>query len=270
MIVGGLLALTAMLFEGYVLYNSSRPVPILMRSATPAAGVTQAASTPTPAITGSGGPGPRSLPPLVASTQRPVIAGGVIAGPATQGAFVSGAATARPITGPSEIRHPVAIPGPTGTAEASRGPTTGASTPAPVGTFLNPVPLGTGFSLPGLGTFTVHSMSWQPGQIGLAVVVISLTCDQPAASGSCDSSSLLLAAVGNSGNSYGRDFDPAIPGPVFAGLTHLYGGDTDRGNAGFSITSVESTLRLSVQVFLQNGEFYFQLLQTAPAGGTQR
>jgi hypothetical protein len=112
--------------------------------------------------------------------------------------------------------------------------------------------------LSGLGTLTVNKSSWAPGQAGLLLVNLTFVCGGPAGQ-VCDTSTLLLDAVGSSGISYQRAFVPEIPPPAFGNyLTgHLYGGATETGNAGFLIDHAESSLKMRVQIFLAYDEFYF-------------
>ncbi len=185
------------------------------------------------------------------------------------------AATARPnIALPAGQAGALAASDATGTARAEASPTRTAlvapglltaapSLASPLGSILNPVPLGTALTLPDLGVLTIQNTSWQPGLTGLAVANISFTC-QRAAPDTCATSNLILAALGSSGTAYARTYDPAVPQPTFGSfaLPHLLAGQVDQGNAGFLITTAESALKLRVRVFLQDGEYYFWLGKT--------
>lgn len=69
----------------------------------------------------------------------------------------------------------------------------------------------------------------------------------------------MLNALGGSGSAYERAFDAAIPEPGFGYdlSARLYGGGTETGNAGFLVQNRESSLVMLVQVFLNEGEFFF-------------
>ncbi len=271
--MGGLLVLVVMLFEGYILYTTGRAVPVLLVPATPAASPTEAAAQPTRAQeVARSVPGVRSLPEVLPVTPRVVLPGGVIAGPAEEGGFMAEAATARMITAPARTaiptatatltNTPAASPTASGTATATPRQTRTIPTrvPAPVATFLEPVPLGTSFEIPGWGSLTVVKSSWLPGQTGLTIVELSFTCGRPAGD-RCNTSKLMLDTLGGSGAGYARVFDAAIPEPTFGTFTRpaLYGGETETGNAGFVITNSESSLKLRVQIFLESGEYFFWL-----------
>lgn len=160
---------------------------------------------------------------------------------------------------PSQPNTPV--PQSTSTTAPTHAP---APTTAPqVGTFNNPVPIGTGYKYPGYGTLTVINSSWSSGQTGFAIVNLSFTCERPA-NQECDlvvSGSFMLSALGNSGNGYNQEFDTAIPEPGFASMFNppLYGGGTENGYVGFLITNNESSLLMRAQIFLKEGDVYFKI-----------
>ena len=132
-----------------------------------------------------------------------------------------------------------------------------------LGTFDNPVPIGSGYKYPGLGTFTVIESEWLSGQTGFAIVKLSLTCERPA-SQECDlvvSDRFTFDALGNSGNGYSQEFNSAIPEPDFASFINppLYGGGTETGYVGFLITNNENSLLMRVQPFLEDSYVYFKI-----------
>ncbi len=134
-----------------------------------------------------------------------------------------------------------------------------------MGAFLNPIPMGTGRTFPGLGTLTVIQSSWSPGKTGLAVLDLAFSCERPSGQ-QCSLDNLIIHAVGSSGHSYIRYFDPSIPQPPF-GMNEnavLDGGASEWGYWGFLISESETSLKLGVQVFLQDGETFFWMWSTPP------
>jgi len=128
------------------------------------------------------------------------------------------------------------------------------------GTFNNPVPIGTGYTFPGLGTLRAVNSSWQAGQTGFAIVKLSFSCERPADQ-KCDTTNFMLDALGGSGNGYKQEFDTAIPDPTFGTFDNppVYGGGVENGFAGFLVTNSESILIMRVRLFLQDGEVYFKI-----------
>jgi len=128
------------------------------------------------------------------------------------------------------------------------------------GTFNNPVPIGVGYTFPGLGTLTVIKSSWFPGQTGFAIVQIFFSCERPAGQ-ECDTGNFMFDALGGSGNGYSREFDSAIPEPDFGTFINppVYGGGVEKGYAGFLIKNNESTLMMRVQLLYEDGEFFFTI-----------
>lgn len=130
------------------------------------------------------------------------------------------------------------------------------------GSFNNPVPIGIGYTFPGLGTMTVIKSSWLAGQTGYAIVSLSFVCERPADQ-QCDTGvgEFMFSALGNSGNGYNREYDSTIPRPDFGSFTNppLYGGGVENGNIGFLITQNESSLKMRVNLFLKEGEVYFTI-----------
>lgn len=147
---------------------------------------------------------------------------------------------------------PTSTPTPASTSAAAQPPTPSPSPTTVLGTFDNPVPLGLPFTIPGLGSLTVTSTQWVPGQTGFAISQLTFTCERPP-SQICDTAHFMLNAVGSSGNGYAREFDTAIPGPSFGDIFDgdLYGGATESGNVGFLVTNTEQSLLMSVEIFLK-------------------
>lgn len=130
------------------------------------------------------------------------------------------------------------------------------------GTFNNPVPIGIGYTFPGLGTLTVTKSSWIAGQTGYAIVSLSFVCERPADQ-ECDTGvgGFMFSALGDSGNGYSQDYDSSIPSPDFGSFMNppLYGGGVENGNVGFLITQNETSLKMRVNLFLKEGEVYFKI-----------
>lgn len=131
-----------------------------------------------------------------------------------------------------------------------------------VGSFNSPVPIGVGYTFPGLGTMTVVKSSWLSSQTGYAIVTLSFVCERPADQ-QCDTGvgGFMFSAIGGSGNGYNREYDSTIPSPDFGSFTNppLYGGGVETGNMGFLITQNETTLKMRVNLFLKEGEVYFNI-----------
>ncbi len=252
--VCGLLVCLVLLYPVYAFFPLAR---LLFPSATPTATIPElsisspAAYIPAPSLTGWPSGTPATMLPSLTPTRTPR---------PTATATRTKIPTSTPTLTPTSTLTSTATSSPTPT-------TTPTATSAPLGTFLNPVPMGSDFPLPGLGTLSVVESSWSPGQIGIASMELSFRCERPAGQ-SCDIGDLLVHAEGSSGRSYIRQFDPAIPKPAFAlyGTPRLESGATQQGYIGFLIDQAENTLRMSIQVFLQEGEFYFWL-QNAPGTG---
>jgi hypothetical protein len=140
-------------------------------------------------------------------------------------------------------------------------PTPAPTTTPEIGTFKNPVPIGVGYTFPGLGTLTVVRSSWQPGQWGYAVAEISFRCELPRDQ-ECNTTSFgfFLIALGGSGNEYPQGFDSSIPQPHFGSFIFppVDSGDVEKGFAGFLITKDEYTLLMAVRQ-LEYGIFYYKL-----------
>ncbi len=168
-----------------------------------------------------------SVPPTLASsappTQRPL---------------------AQPTSQPPQFSPTVSIPfAPPPAVPTPIGPEA-IPTPVPgqLGGFDNPVPLGSGFTFPGLGTLTVMKSSWSPGQTGFAIVELSFRCELPP-SQQCETLHFMLDALGGSGNGYDQKFDSAIPSPTFGyDNPPVYGGGTEHGYAGFFVDKSETVL----------------------------
>ncbi len=96
---------------------------------------------------------------------------------------------------------------------------------------------------------------------------LSFRCER-AAGQWCDTADVNVHAVGGSGQNYIRKFNRIIPEPSFAwsGSDQLDPGETENGYLGFLIGQSETTLRMSVQVYLVKGQFYFWLQGAPPAG----
>lgn len=120
-----------------------------------------------------------------------------------------------------------------------------------LGTYNNPVPIGTGYRFAGHGTMTVTEARWQPGQTGVAVVGLSFTCERPADQ-PCNTGDFMLDATGSAGVTYIREFGRAVPEPSFGDFMtdEVYGGGTQSGYAGFLITNDEDWLMMKVEIFL--------------------
>jgi hypothetical protein len=155
---------------------------------------------------------------------------------------------------PSQTQAPTVTDTPLST------PTTAPTIKPSLGTFNNPVPIGIGYKFPGFGTLTVINSSWLSGQTGFAIVKLSFSCERPADQ-KCDTGNFMLDALGGSGNGYKQEFDTAIPNPTFGTFDNppVYGGGVENGYAGFLVTNSESALIMRVQLFLQDGEFYFKI-----------
>jgi hypothetical protein len=155
---------------------------------------------------------------------------------------------------------PTQTQAPTVTDTPLSTPTTAPTIKPSLGTFTNPVPIGIGYKFPGFGTLTVINSSWLPGQTGFAIVKLSFSCERPADQ-KCDTGNFMLDALGGSGNGYKQEFDTAIPNPTFGTFDNppVYGGGVENGYAGFLVTNSESALIMRVQLFLQDGEFYFKI-----------
>ena len=71
----------------------------------------------------------------------------------------------------------------------------------------------------------------------------------------------MLDVVGSSGNVYQRVFESGVPEPTFGSFMNpdVYGGGTTSGYAGFLVTTPESSLAMRVQIFLMQGEVFFEL-----------
>ena len=96
-------------------------------------------------------------------------------------------------------------------------------------------------------------------------VDLSLRCERPVGQ-LCDTTTFIIYALGSSGNNYAWEPDPTIPELPFGLylLPHLYGGRTEPGKLGFLITQIESNLRMSVQIFQGDGEFFFWIGGSPP------
>ena len=229
--LGGVLVIVVMLFEAYVLFNSSRAAAVDF-------------PTTIPTI--------YSSPAIVPYMPAPSLTGWPTA---TSETTIASTRTPRPTSTPL----PTNTPRPTRTPTATAVPTQPSPTATiQVGTSGNPVPMGSGFALADLGTLTVTKSSWVPGQSGLTIVELSFLCGRPAGE-RCNTSRLMFDVLGGSGLGYERDFDPEIPTPSFGYYLdpYLYGGETATGNAGFLIKNSESSLKLRVHIFLEQGEFFF-------------
>lgn len=215
-----------------------------------------------------------SISTPVAYIPAPSLTGWPSGTPATMLPSITPSRTPSKTPSLTPTRTPSLTPTKTPTRTPSRTPTnttTPTSTPTatlpPLGTYLNPVPIGSSAAFPGLGSLTVLQSSWTPGKAGLVIVELSFTCD-PSAAQACDLGDFIIHAEGSSGHSYVRDFDPAIPEPAF-GLdqpARLNAGATATGYFGFVVTEDENSLRMRVQVFLQEGEIFFWLQPAPPAG----
>ena len=134
-----------------------------------------------------------------------------------------------------------------------------------LGTFDNPIPIGSGYNYPGLGTLTVIESEWIPGQTGFAIVKLSFTCERPA-NQECDifiSDSFMFDALGDSGNGYSEEYNSVIPEPNFAWPLNppLYGGGTETGYIGLLITNNENSLIMRARTFFEDGYVYFKISQ---------
>jgi hypothetical protein len=237
--MGGALVVVIMLFEAYVLYNANRAAPVDLPTTIPTIYSSPAiiGYQPAPSLTG--------WPTATSATTIPTT----------------------PTIPPTRTPRPTSTPPPTNTPRPTRTPTatTVPTQPSPtatmqVGTSSNPVPMGSGFMFPDLGTLTVTKSSWAPGQTGLTVVELSFLCGR-ATGERCNTSKLMFDVLGSSGLGYERYFDPEVPEPSFGYYLdpYLYGGETATGNAGFIIKNSESSLVMRVHVFLEEGEFFFRI-----------
>lgn len=160
---------------------------------------------------------------------------------------------------PSQPNTPV--PQPVFTSTPTFIPVSTSSSPQ-IGTFNNPVPIGVGYTFPGLGTMTVVKSSWLSGQTGFAIVALTFVCERPADQ-ECDTGvgGFMFSALGNSGNGYSKDNDTSIPSPDFGSFMNppLYGGGVENGNIGFLITQNETSLKMRVNLFLKDDEVYFKI-----------
>lgn len=258
LIMGGLLVCVVMAFEGYILYTASRAVPTQAAMAfTPPSTSTPALYVPAPSLTGwptDTATGPTVVP---TRTRRPTLTPSL-------------SPTPRPTRTPTLTPSPRPTRTPTITVSPTRPTLAPPTATVQAGTSGNPVAMGSGFTLPDMGTLTVITSSWAPGQTGLAIVDLSFVCERPTGR-RCDTSTLMLDVLGGSGSGYERVFDPAIPEPSFGSYLrpHLYGGETERGNAGFLINNGESSLMMRVRIFLQDGESFFWI-GTSPSAPASR
>jgi hypothetical protein len=159
---------------------------------------------------------------------------------------------------PTPTALPSSTPRPTNTPFGAPTATPIPPTATPqLGIYTNPVPVGSGFTIPDFGTLKVVRASWERGQTGLAIVELSFVCEGTAGQ-SCDTSTLILTAIGSSGTRYRRTFDGQVPEPPFGqGPNALVsGGGTATGNAGFIVQNSENSLMIQVQVLQRVGQFY--------------
>ncbi len=226
--MGGLLLCVIMLSASYIVYSSGRAASAIPSRTFPPVQIptTPPPYRPAPSLTG--------WPPITPRTSTATIP-------------------------PTRTRRPTPSPLPTSTPRSTRTPTPVPPTAtAQLGTFGNPVPIGSALAIPDLGELTLLRSSWVSGQTGLMTVELSFVCGRPV-SQQCKTSKLMLNAVGDSGKGYARAFDPEIPEPTFGYELGAapYGGGTERGNAGFLIDNSESSLVLLVRVFLEEGQYFF-------------
>ncbi len=129
------------------------------------------------------------------------------------------------------------------------------------GTQVDPIKPGNGYRFVGIGTMKVESSTWQPGQIGLAVLKLWFSCELPADE-ICATELFSFELVSSTSRAYPRIDDPSIPKPWFGSIINLptYGGNSEEGYLGFSISSSEYLLLLRVGNTLEPGsEAYFEL-----------
>ncbi len=254
LVMGSLLVCVLMAFEGYILYTAARAVPTKGGDPlTPPATGTPLRYIPAPSLTGWPTPSPTGPTVVPTRTRRPTLTPSL--SPTPRPTYTpSLTPTPRPTRTPTATLTPT-VPTPTATVQ--------------LGTTGNPVAMGSGFPLPGMGTLTVNASSWQPGQAGLVIVDLSFVCERPAGQ-RCNTSTIMLDAFGASGSGYERVFDASIPEPSFGSYfaRHLYGGETERGNAGFRIDKSESSLMMRVRIFLQDGESFFWIGPIPSATGS--
>lgn len=118
-----------------------------------------------------------------------------------------------------------------------------------MGTFGNPVPVGTDYRFADLGSLRVLEVDWQQGVIGIAIAKLSFACELPPGE-ECKMMFISLGAVGGSGNGYKQSFDRSIPLPWFGyniSIPRVYGGGTMEGYVGFDIANEESILFMTVE-----------------------
>lgn len=233
--LGGMLVCVALAFGGYVIYNTGQAAP---------GGLPSPSRKPSRTLIPTG-THPSYYP-------APSLANWVSGTPATD----------TPTIRPTRTRAPTSTPRPTSTPTSTWTPMP--PTPVPptatvqLGTAGNPAPIGSALTLPDLGALTVTRSSWLPGQTGLAILELSFVCERPPGS-ECHTDRLILDAIGSSGTGYQRAFDTAIPQPRFGyGLgAPLYAGGVETGSTGFTIKGNERSIVMRVQIFLQEGQFFF-------------
>jgi hypothetical protein len=130
-----------------------------------------------------------------------------------------------------------------------------------LGTYENPVPMGTDYTFPEFGTLTVVKSYWSPGQTGLAIAELSFTCELPAGQECRLQLAFRLDALGSTGNGYKQPFDATVPLPEFISLLNppIFGGGTITGNVGFVITNEENFLLMRVQHFPDRVTYFFRI-----------
>lgn len=129
------------------------------------------------------------------------------------------------------------------------------------GTQVDPVKPGNGYRFVGIGTMKVESSTWQPGQTGLTVLKIWFSCELRADE-ICATELFSFEFVSSSSSAYPRINDPSIPTPSFGSIINMptYGGNSEQGYMGFSISSSEYQLLLRVVNTLEPGSAaYFEL-----------
>lgn len=169
--------------------------------------------------------------------------------------------TLTPINPPLPLAATATIP-PLYTATPIPTDTATPLTPTSGGTLDNPFPIGTSYTVTGLGTLTLLNTSWIPDQKNWAIATLTFRCERPYGQ-ICNTTDFVLTTLGaTTQKTYQQSpSDPAIPNPSFSNLDNppVPGGVTFSGYAGWNITKPESGLLMRVEVFGQTGAVYFKM-----------
>jgi hypothetical protein len=131
-----------------------------------------------------------------------------------------------------------------------------------LGSYKNPIPIGTGYTFDGLGNLSIVNSSWTPNKKGLSVVYMIFQCQVPQGQ-QCNVSDLQLYVIGGtSGRTYGQEQNnPDVPQPTFNGFNNppVMGGTTEYAYAGFSIRKAEATIIMRINRYNTSTVVYFTI-----------